>query len=103
MDSNGAVVTETESPQSGDEFRMDDLLSLKTVIVNKENMTNIEEKLQNTITHCRELLSNDRTDLLENFPYMFVHPPLVIFVFILLLHLRSGSSISFLQYSSNKF
>lgn len=58
-------------------YQMDDLLFLKTVVVNKKNMPEIHEKLRKTLERRRELLNTEKVNMLENFPFMFVHPQLV--------------------------
>lgn len=64
-------------PVTSDSYQMDDLLFLKTVVVNKQNMPQIQEKLRKTVERRRELLNTENVNMLENFPFMFVCPQLV--------------------------
>lgn len=57
--------------------QVDDLLWLKTIVVNEQNMPEIHEKLRKTFERRRSLLNSENVNMLENFPFMFVHPQLV--------------------------
>lgn len=67
-------IQDVSSPVS---YQMDDLLFLKTIVVNEQNMAKIHDVLRKTLERRRELLNNGNVNMLENFPFMFVHPQLV--------------------------
>lgn len=72
-------------------YQMDDLLYLKTIVVNEKNMPEVQDILQKTFKRRRELLYTDKINMLENFPCMFVNPKLVskiAFNFIFLIIIR---------------
>lgn len=66
-----------DEPETLESYQMDDLLFLKTVVINEQNMAQIQEKLRKTVERRRELLNNGNVNMLENFPFMFVCPQLV--------------------------
>lgn len=70
--SQNAMDSDTEAS-----YQMDDLLLLKTILVNEDNMPKILETLRKTLQRRRELLDTKNVNMLEQFPFMFVHPPLV--------------------------
>lgn len=72
--SQDAMNNDTETSES---YQMDDLLFLKTIIVNEGNMPKIFETLRKTLQRRRELLETENVNMLEQFPIMFVHPPFV--------------------------
>lgn len=79
---NQIVVSSSQDTMNNDtatseSYQMDDLLFLKTIIVNEQNMPKIHEKLRETLERRRELLNTENVDMLEHFPFMFVHPQLV--------------------------
>lgn len=57
---------------------MDDLDSLKSTVVNKQNVDFIREKLKSTLNYRVEMMRDLSTDLLENFPFFFSNPEMVI-------------------------
>lgn len=63
--------------ESSESYQMDALLYLKTAIVNDENMPKIKEILKRTVDRRWNLLNTENVNMLEHFPGMFVHPPLV--------------------------
>lgn len=65
------------STTTTESYQMDDLLFLKTVIVNEQNMSKVKEILQKTVDRRWDLLNTKNVNMLETFPGMFVHPPLV--------------------------
>lgn len=79
---NQSAPTTTQDETSNDiatteSYQMDDLLFLKTVIVNEQNMPKIKEILQKTVDRRWDLLNTQHVNMLENFPCLFVHPSLV--------------------------
>lgn len=62
---------------TNDPYQMDDLLYLKTVVVHKNNLLEIQDILRKTFDRRRQWLCTDKVNLLENFPCMFVDPKLV--------------------------
>lgn len=67
----------------GDEFlyteenARSDFEILKSTLVNDENLDFFQEKLKLTRSYRLKILLNKDTDLMENFPYLFVRPELV--------------------------
>lgn len=57
---------------------MDDLDSLKSAVVNKQNVDFIREKLKSTLNYRVEMMPDLSTDLLENFSFFFSNPEMVI-------------------------
>lgn len=87
----GSQIVTNNDDGAHDPYQMDDLLFLKTVIVNEKNMPKIHDKLRKTLERRRELLNTEKVDMLENFPFMFVHPSLVSqfdFIFLIILRLN---------------
>lgn len=54
-----------------------DVCWLKSAAVNKDNMSEIMEKIKSTSSYRREMLGDVSIDLLESFPYFFTNPKLV--------------------------
>lgn len=76
VDEHNQIATNTDHV-THEPYKMDDLLVLKTIIVNEKNMPEIHDKLRLTLERRRELLTTGKVNLLEHFPCMFVHPSLV--------------------------
>lgn len=79
---NEIVVSSSQDATNNDtttseSYQMDDLLYLKTVVVNEQNMPKIHEILRKTLERRWNLLNTENVNMLEHFPCMFVHPPLV--------------------------
>lgn len=56
---------------------MRQVLSMKSIVVNEENMASLVEKLKVTRKFRRSLLKKPEVQLKEYFPYFFTHPDLV--------------------------
>lgn len=68
---------ETGPPPTEEEMKRD-IEILKTLTVSEANLNEIKEKLIATMTYRNEMMDVNELDLLENFPYFFTDPSLVI-------------------------
>lgn len=68
---------QVEDESENESTEIDDFLFLKTTVVTDENRNDVEEKLKLTIEYRQNLLNDVNIDLMEHFPYFFVHPKLV--------------------------
>lgn len=57
------------------------LLWLKKAVVNTDNMTAILKHLKQTSEYRKEMMKDKTLDLLEQFPFMFTNPILVIYFY----------------------
>lgn len=73
LENNNQPIVTQATPQ----YTMDDLLFLKNVIVTKQNMIEIQQKLEITRQKRDEMVRLDSVDFLENFPFFFACPELV--------------------------
>lgn len=60
-----------------EEDAIKDIAFLKTCKVDDANMAIIKKKLKLTVTERLNMVKEDKTNLLEQFPYFFVEPKLV--------------------------
>lgn len=74
------IVTSSASPQNlCQQYTMEDMLYLKTVVVSPDNIAEIRKKLEATRLQRDELVKDPVTDLIIKFPFFFTHPQLVSF------------------------
>lgn len=66
------------SGEQTEEENKRDIEILKTLTVSDANMDQIKEKLVATMSYRLEMMNVNEIDLLENFPYFFTDPSLVI-------------------------
>lgn len=79
---NEIVASSSQNTTNGDtttsdSYQMDELLCLKTMVVNQQNIPKIHEILRKTLKRRRELLNTKNVNMLELFPFMFVDPSFV--------------------------
>lgn len=76
----------TSSPVNGElqssvneqpEFSPDDLLYLKTTLISDSNIGEVRKRLEKTRKKRDEMVKDEETDLLEQFPFFFTCPQLV--------------------------
>lgn len=60
-----------------DDQAENDLLFLKSIVVNDRNMEEIKLKLTKTASYRKKLLNKNELNLRVNFPYFYMHPQLV--------------------------
>lgn len=65
------------SQHESQQYSMDDLLYLKTVVVSIANMAEIRKRLEKTRQQRDEMVRNETHDLMEHFPFFFTCPQLV--------------------------
>lgn len=63
--------------QLNDDLAKNDFEMLKLALVNEGNISEIKLKLKSTIEYRKKLMKIPETDVLECFPYLFIHPQLV--------------------------
>lgn len=76
-DSNPSEFDSNDDHVTQQSYQMDDLLFLKTIVVNEDNLPEIRKMLRKTLSRRQELLNSEKVNLLEHFPFFFVHPQLV--------------------------
>lgn len=54
-----------------------EILQMKSMIVNEQNMPLIKKGLVKSMQHRLDMLQDGKIDLLENFPYFLSNPELV--------------------------
>lgn len=70
--------TPQPEPQNvNSQHSMDALLWLKTIVVSDTNVEEIRAKLELTRSLRDEMVLNDSVELIQEFPLLFTHPPLV--------------------------
>lgn len=70
---SSSVLPQDKSQQ----YSMEDMLFLKTVVISPENVIEVRKRLERTRKQRDELVKNVETDLMINFPFFFTHPQLV--------------------------
>lgn len=73
MDSNGDQMLVAYTTDAA----LEDIAFLRNCKVNDENMPLIQEKLRLTVDERLKMVNQDKTNLLERFPYFFFKPELV--------------------------
>lgn len=56
-----------------------DILYLKQTLYNEDTESDIKLRLKRTVEYRQQLLTDANSNMLANFPYLFVHSELVIF------------------------
>lgn len=77
VDEEPTPSTLQKETEQSNEHSMNDLFWLKTVVVSKTNMKEIEHKLQSTRKIRDEMVRKETIELLQEFPFFFTHPLLV--------------------------
>lgn len=76
-ENNTAQPTETDGNEN-DEHSMNSLLWLKTAVVSQANIADVRKKLHATRRLRDEMVQKDNVELMQEFPFFFTHPTLVI-------------------------
>lgn len=85
-ENNTVPATETQENQN-DEYSMENLLWLKTVVVSQTNIALIRKKLDDTRRLRDDMVQKDTVELMLEFPFFFTHPPLVSLINFVIFHL----------------
>lgn len=78
---NNTENEESATPQltqnNDQNYSMDELLYLKSVVINENSMPEILKRLEITRRQRDEMVRSDTIDLMEHFPFFFTCPQLV--------------------------
>lgn len=65
----------------------EDLLFLKTTVLNESTMFLIKDKLIKTAAHRIKMMQSPKMEYIEHFPFFYTNPEMVMIMFVCLFHL----------------